>query len=119
MDESSPDRQGFADSAGAGRAASGRVVGQVTRADVLAAALAIVDNDGVEGLSMRRLADVVGRDPMVIYRHVPNKAAVLDGVAELVLGQPRVDSSDPDWGGRLRIVAHTALDATAGRGERG
>lgn len=105
MDESSPDRQGFADSTHADRAANGRVAGQVTRAGVLAAALAIVDNDGVEGLSMRRLADVVGRDPMVIYRHVPNKAAVLDGVAELVLGQLRVDSSDPDWGGRLRIVA--------------
>ena len=34
---------------------------------------------------MRRLSEAVGRDPMVLYRHVPNKAAVLDGVVEMVL----------------------------------
>jgi AcrR family transcriptional regulator len=45
---------------------------------VLNAALEIV-RDGVDGWSMRRLAEAVGRDPMVIYRRVSNKAAVLDG----------------------------------------
>ncbi|PPJ24692.1 TetR family transcriptional regulator [Nocardia nova] len=105
MDESSPNLQGFTDSAHIGRGANGRVAGPVTRAGVLAAALAIIDDDGVEGLSMRRLAEAVGRDPMVIYRHVPNKAAVLDGVAEIVFGQLRVDRSDPDWRGRLRTIA--------------
>jgi AcrR family transcriptional regulator len=44
--------------------------------------------------------------PTVIYRHVPNKAAVLDGVAEIVLGQLRVDTADPDWTAQLRAVAH-------------
>ncbi len=79
--------------------------GPVTRAAVLAAALEIVDQDGVDGLSMRRLADAVGRDPMVIYRHVPNKAAVLDGVAEVVLAQLSVDATDSDWMAQLRTVA--------------
>ncbi|MGY2061797.1 TetR/AcrR family transcriptional regulator C-terminal domain-containing protein [Nocardia gipuzkoensis] len=77
----------------------------MTREAVLAAALEIVDRDGVDGLSMRRLAEAVGRDPMVIYRHVPNKAAVLDGVAEVVFAQLSVDVTDPDWMAQLRSVA--------------
>jgi AcrR family transcriptional regulator len=80
--------------------------GQVSRSVILQAALRIVDRDGVDGLSMRRLSDEVGRDPTVIYRHVPNKAALLDGVAEMVLGQLRVDTADRDWVGQLREVAH-------------
>jgi len=72
----------------------------------LQSALEIIDRDGVDGLSMRRLSDEVGRDPTVLYRHVPNKAALLDGVVEIVLGQLRVDSADPDWVAQLRTVAH-------------
>jgi AcrR family transcriptional regulator len=80
--------------------------GQVSRSVILQSALRIVDRDGVDGLSMRRLSDEVRRDPTVIYRHVRNKAALLDGVAEMVLGQLRVDTADPDWAGQLRAVAH-------------
>ncbi len=79
--------------------------GAVTRDSVLTAALEIVDRGGVEGLSMRRLAEAVGRDPMVVYRHVPNKAAVLDGVAEMVFAQLTVDPTDADWVTQLRTVA--------------
>ncbi len=45
------------------------------------------------------------RDPMVLYRHAPNKAALLDGDAETILIQLQVDSADPDWAGQLRAVA--------------
>ena len=77
----------------------------VSRSVILQCALRIVDGDGIDALSMRRLSAEVGRDPTVIYRHVPNKAALLDGVAEIVLGQLRVDAADPDWAGQLRTVA--------------
>ncbi|MBF6132524.1 TetR/AcrR family transcriptional regulator C-terminal domain-containing protein [Nocardia otitidiscaviarum] len=77
----------------------------VTRAVVLAAALELIDRDGVDALSMRRLAEAVGRDPMVIYRHVPNKAAVLDGVAEIVFARLTVDPTDADWARQLRGIA--------------
>ncbi|WP_297596192.1 TetR/AcrR family transcriptional regulator [Mycobacterium sp.] len=80
--------------------------GHVSRSVILQRALQLVDRDGADGLSMRRLSEAVGRDPTVIYRHVPNKAALLDGVAEIVLGQLRVDTADPDWAGQLRAVAH-------------
>lgn len=45
------------------------------------------------------------RDPMILYWHAPNKAALLYGVAETVLGQLMVDSADPDWAAQLRTVA--------------
>ena len=94
-------------------AAARRNSGQLTRSMILQTALAIVDRDGVDGLSIRRLSDALGRDPVMLYRQVPNKAAVLDGVAETVLTQLSVDAADPDWAGQLRIVArdfrHLAL----------
>jgi AcrR family transcriptional regulator len=79
--------------------------GKITRDVVLAAALKIIDTGGAGGLSMRRLARALGRDPMILYRHAPNKAALLDGVAETVLAQLTVDSTDPDWAAQLRAVA--------------
>ncbi|HVQ98152.1 MAG TPA: TetR/AcrR family transcriptional regulator C-terminal domain-containing protein [Mycobacterium sp.] len=78
----------------------------MSRSLILQAALGIIDRDGVQGLSMRRLSEAVGRDPTVLYRHVPNKAAVLDGVAEVMLAQLSVDTADPDWAAQLRSVAH-------------
>jgi len=78
----------------------------VSRSVILLAALRIVDRDGVDGLSMRRLSEEVGRDPAVLYRHIPNKAALLDGVAEIVIRQLSVDTADPDWASQLRAVAH-------------
>ena len=86
-------------------AAARRNNGQLTRSMILQTALAIVDRDGVDGLSMRRLSEAVGRDPVMLYRHVANKAAVLDGVAEIVLAQLAVNTADPDWAGQLRTVA--------------
>jgi AcrR family transcriptional regulator len=79
--------------------------GKITRDVVLAAALEIIDRDGAEALSMRRLARALNRDPMILYRHAPNKAALLDDVAEIVLAQLEVDSADPDWAGQLRAIA--------------
>jgi AcrR family transcriptional regulator len=79
--------------------------GKITREVVLAAALEIIDRDGADELSMRRLAAALGRDPMIVYRHAANKADLLDGVAETVLAQLKVDSADPDWAGQLRAVA--------------
>jgi AcrR family transcriptional regulator len=83
---------------------------QITRGAVLAKALEIIDSDGVEGLSMRRLGEAVGRDPMVLYRHVPNKAAVLDGVVEMVFEQLSLDTTRPGWAAALRDLARDFRD---------
>lgn len=83
---------------------------RITRAAILASALEIIDRDGVEGLSMRRLGEAVGRDPMVLYRHVPNKAAVLDGVVEMVFEQLSLDTARQGWAAALRDLAHDFRD---------
>ncbi|WKG00791.1 TetR/AcrR family transcriptional regulator [Mycolicibacterium sp. HK-90] len=78
----------------------------ITREAVLAGALDIIDRDGVDALSMRRLGEALGRDPMALYRHVPNKAAVLDGVVEMIFEQLSLDTTTPDWIAALRRLGH-------------
>ena len=92
-------------SAARGNAGSGD--GKITRELVLATALELIDRDGVDALSMRRLAAALGRDPMILYRHAPGKAALLDGVVETVLAQLHVDPADPDWTGQLRAIGRS------------
>jgi AcrR family transcriptional regulator len=77
----------------------------LTRELVLRTALEIIDRDGADGLTMRRLGQALGRDPMALYRYAANKNALLDGVVELVMGQARLNPEDPDWAGQLRTFA--------------
>jgi AcrR family transcriptional regulator len=79
--------------------------GKITRELVLTTALELIDRDGADALSMRRLGAALDRDPMILYRHAPGKAALLDGVVETVLAQLKVDPADPDWAAQLRAVA--------------
>ncbi|MFZ2177001.1 MAG: TetR/AcrR family transcriptional regulator C-terminal domain-containing protein [Rhodococcus sp. (in: high G+C Gram-positive bacteria)] len=81
--------------------------GSLTRELILSCALDIIDRDGMDGLTMRRLGKALGRDPMTLYRHAPNKAALLDGIAEIVLEQLVVDTEDGDWMTQLRTVARS------------
>ena len=83
----------------------------LTRDQVLAAALAIIDLSGVEALTMRRLGQALNRNPMAIYRHAMDKDALLDGVVEMVVSgfvipQGAGDDGDGDWAGALRRHAH-------------
>jgi AcrR family transcriptional regulator len=68
---------------GRGRVAAGRddhlTAGEITRT-----ALAIVDAQGIDGLTMRRLADEVNVSPRALYHHFSGKAAVLEGVVSMV-----------------------------------
>jgi AcrR family transcriptional regulator len=49
---------------------------------ITAAALEIVDRDGLDALSMRQLAAALGVSPMALYNHVPNKERLLDRLCE-------------------------------------
>ena len=57
----------------------------LTRERMLTAALRLLDAEGLDALTMRRLGHELGRDPMALYRHAANHAALLDAVTELVL----------------------------------
>lgn len=78
---------------------------RLSRDLIFKVALEIVDGEGADALSMRRLAQRLGCDPMALYRHAANKSALLDGLTELVLGQLTVDPSDAPWPNRLRDIA--------------
>ncbi len=78
----------------------------LSREVVLAKALELVDAEGVDALTMRRLGQELGRDPMSLYRYAENRAALVDGVAELVLQDLSIEPDDPDWAAQLRQLAH-------------
>ena len=79
---------------------------RLTRELVLSAALELVDAEGLDALTMRRLGQVLGRDPMSLYLYAENRAALLDGVSELVLNELAIFPADPDWKAQLRRIAH-------------
>ena len=81
---------------------------RLTRRDVLATALRLIDEEGVDALTMRRLGRALDRDPMRLYRFAASKDALLDGVVELVLEELEVPSSAPaqTWSDVLRATAH-------------
>jgi AcrR family transcriptional regulator len=59
----------------------------LTRDRILTTALRLIDEHGVEALSMRRLATELGVDPMAIYHHLPGKHAILAGLIEIVFNE--------------------------------
>ncbi|MFJ1706342.1 TetR/AcrR family transcriptional regulator C-terminal domain-containing protein [Kitasatospora sp. NPDC088346] len=91
----------------------GRRLG-LTREKVVEAAVAMIDRDGPENFSVRKLATALGVETMSLYNHVPNKEALLDDVAATLLG--RIDfggAQDGTWQERVR--AHAAAFRTAAR----
>jgi TetR/AcrR family transcriptional regulator, tetracycline repressor protein len=87
--------------------------GQLTRARMLAEALRLVDAEGVENLSMRKLGRACGIEAMSLYHHVPDKAAVLDGINEAVYEQvqlPELPAGTP-WHDEVAAVVRAFRDA--------
>jgi AcrR family transcriptional regulator len=84
----------------------------ITRELLITTALELVDREGLDALSMRRLGAELGVDPMTAYRHLPNKDALLDGAMEAVITQIDldVDRSAP-WQDQLRQLIRSDLDA--------
>lgn len=73
-------------------------VALIARRKVLEAALTIIDQDGLEGLSIRRLADALGVNGASLYHHFENKDEILVGATELALGKVRTpEESDEPW----------------------
>ena len=73
----------------------------LTREKIVDKALELLDADGVEGISMRRLGDALGVEAMALYHHFPNKDAILDAVLARIVEQtgpamPLEDAAS-DW----------------------
>jgi AcrR family transcriptional regulator len=94
----------------------------LSRARVCAEALALVDEEGLEALTMRRLGARLDCEAMSLYRHVKDKADLLDALHAAVLGelQPEValdhhrsHKREPEWrvllGGLARALRSSLL----------
>ncbi|HTW03167.1 MAG TPA: TetR/AcrR family transcriptional regulator C-terminal domain-containing protein [Streptosporangiaceae bacterium] len=58
---------------------------QLTRERIITAAIELIEQEGADAVSMRRIAAELGSGVMSLYNHVPSKAVLLDAVAERIL----------------------------------
>src|SRR5436305_8634489 len=80
----------------------------LSRERVLHAALSLVDEGGIESLSMRKLGQALGVEAMSLYRYVDNKDNLLDGIVNLVLEEFELPSAGEDWEAAIRQCAISA-----------
>ncbi len=83
---------------------------RLTRERVLRAAIARADAGGLEALSMRTLAEVLGVAPMALYRHVANRDDLVDGMVDIVFSEIDLPSSGQDWRAAMRQRAISVRD---------
>jgi AcrR family transcriptional regulator len=79
----------------------------LSRERILTVALQLVDEQGIEALSMRKLGQSLGYEAMSLYNHVANKDDLLDGILDLVLAE--MEPPDPADG--LTAIRASALSA--------
>lgn len=88
---------------------------RLTRSQVLEAALAYVDENGLAALSMRKLGAALGVEGTALYNHVQGKDGLLDGLVELLWAEMReATDTEGTWQDVLRSAAR-AMRATAHR----
>lgn len=68
---------------------------------VLRAAVALADREGLDALSMRRLADELGAGAMTLYHYVASKDELLDGMVDIVFDEIQPPAGD-DWKAAMR-----------------
>jgi AcrR family transcriptional regulator len=83
---------------------------RLNRERVLRAAVALADQEGIQALSMRRLARELGVEAMSLYNHVANKDDLLEGMLDIVTGEIEVPADGHDWKAALRRSAVSAYE---------
>jgi TetR/AcrR family transcriptional regulator, tetracycline repressor protein len=80
--------------------------GTTTRESVVSAALDIVDQVGVDGLTIRAIASAVGAPPMSLYTHFANKEELLDLMYAEMAHRLYADSGKQTWQTELLALTH-------------
>lgn len=80
----------------------------LSRERVLAAAIEIADQVGLESLTMRRLGRHLGAEAMSLYKHVASKDEILDGIVDIVVGEIDLPPAVADWKTAMRQRANSA-----------
>jgi AcrR family transcriptional regulator len=78
---------------------------------VLETAVALAQREGLESLTMRRLAEELGAGAMTLYHYVPNKEKLLDGMVDIVFGEIELPTNDVDWKTAMRRRALSTREA--------
>jgi len=81
---------------------------QLTRQRVMTVAIELADRDGIDSISMRKLAQELGVEAMSLYTHVRNKDDLLDGMVDAVIGQIPISADGAGWKASLRQMALAA-----------
>lgn len=80
----------------------------LTRRRILRAALKLIDRDGLDALSMRRLGAALGVEAMALYRHFASKEDLLEGVAEILLEELELPpAGTAGWEEAWTALAHS------------
>lgn len=86
---------------------------RLSRQAILEKALELIDDEGAQALTMRRLGGELGVEAMSLYRHVSSKDALLDGIAEQLMIEVGACREDPagDWARSARslVIAYRAV----------
>lgn len=82
----------------------------LTKERIIRAAIELLDERGLEALTMRDLATSLGTGAMSLYNHVANKDEVLGGVVEVVAQEIHVPTPGADWRASMRQRAVSARD---------
>lgn len=83
----------------------------LTQHQVLRTAIAVADTEGLDAVSMRRLATELGVGPMSLYRHVANKDELVTQMADAVFGEPELPDPGPDgWRAKLELISRQQWD---------
>jgi AcrR family transcriptional regulator len=85
----------------------------LNRERVLAAAIKLADEGGLELLSMRKLGVALGVEAMTLYHHFENKEDVLDGIVDIVFGEIDLPLPGLHWKVAMRERARAVRDALA------
>jgi AcrR family transcriptional regulator len=78
-------------------AAQARPRQPMSRERVLRTAIGLADKEGIDALTMRRLAQELGVEAMTLYHYVANKQEMLDGMIDLLAQDVEFPSGDEDW----------------------
>jgi AcrR family transcriptional regulator len=77
----------------------------LTRERIIETALRIMDDEGLEAVTMRRIGRELGVEAMSLYNHVEDKEDILDGVVTLVMGKFALSEATSDWRADARDAA--------------
>src|SRR5690242_21950187 len=84
----------------------------LTRDAIVAAAIEIADEEGIEAVSIRRLATKLETRPMSLYTHIEHKGELVDLMIDESMGETHLPGEVPaDWREALRQIAHRSRDA--------